>query len=117
MQPVVERQVALVATIDAQIAEVEAELNCVVQADEQWAASIVRLRTIPGVGLLTAAWLVVATLNFTACPSAEAATALAGLAPQPWQSGTSVRGRARLVHTGVAAPATDAYALLCTWRR
>jgi len=100
VQPVVERQVALVATIDAQIAELEAELNCVVQADEQWAASIVRLQTIPGVGMLTAAWLVVATLNFSACPSAEAATALAGLAPQTWQSGTSVRGRAHLSHTG-----------------
>jgi transposase len=60
----------------------------------------VRLQSIPGVGLLTAAWLVVETLNFTLTPTPEAATAYAGLAPQVRQSGTSVRRRAQLGHRG-----------------
>lgn len=97
---VADRQLALVATLDAQIAAIEQELEAVVAQDEAWAASIVRLQTVPGVGLVTAAWVVVATLNFTACANAAAATAFAGLAPRPWQSGTSVRGRARLGHQG-----------------
>ena len=94
---VAERQQALVQTIDAQLAELERELVALLQREDAWAASIVRLQTVPGVGLIAAAWLVVATLNFTACASAEAATAYAGLAPRPWQSGTStIRGRAHL---------------------
>jgi transposase len=90
-----ERQRTLIADLTAQIAAVERELGEVIAGEEGWAASIVRLQSIPGVGLVTAAWLVVATANFTACRSVEAATAYAGLAPQPWESGSSVRGRVR----------------------
>jgi transposase len=91
---------ALLALLDEQVAAVEAELRPIISQDETWAASVVRLQSIPGVGLLTAAWLVVETLNFTLTPTAEAATAYAGLAPQVRQSGTSVRWRAQLGHRG-----------------
>jgi len=43
--------------------------------DTAWAASAELLLSIAGVGLLTASWLLVATLNFTSCASPEAATA------------------------------------------
>lgn len=62
----------------------------------------VRLQTIPGVGIISTAWLLVATLNFTLCPTPEALTAYAGLAPQPRESGTSVRSRPCIGHTGHA---------------
>jgi transposase len=97
---VLARQQALVAAFDEQLAAVEAELRALASADEAWAASVRLLQTIPGVGLITAAWAVVATLNFTSCTDAGSATAYAGLAPQPRQSGTSVRGRAAIGHTG-----------------
>jgi transposase len=90
----------LLALLDGQIAAVEADLQEVVNQDSEWAASVVLLQTIPGVGLLTATWLVVETLNFTLCPTPEAATAYVGLAPQVHQSGTSVRRRAQLGHRG-----------------
>lgn len=95
-------QSQLIATLNSQIATVERELAEVIAGDDSWAASIVRLQSIPGVGLITAAWLVVATANFTACPTVEAATAFAGLAPHPWQSGSSVRGRPHVGHSGHA---------------
>jgi transposase len=97
---VLRRQQALVAALDEQLAAVEAELQALVAADSTWAASVRLLQTIPGVGLITAAWVVVATLNFSSCPDAVQATAYAGLAPQPRQSGTSVRGRAAIGQTG-----------------
>jgi transposase len=59
-------------------------------ADQAWTRNIVRLQTIPGIGLITAMWLVVATMNFTLCASAEQAAAYAGLAPMMQESGTSV---------------------------
>ena len=58
------------------------------------------LVSIAGVGVLTAAWLLVTTLNFTIGATPEAVTAYAGLAPVPKESGTSVRGRGAIGHGG-----------------
>jgi transposase len=94
------RMETLIATLNGQIAEVEAELAAVVAQDTGWTDAIRRLQSIPGVGLLTAAWLVVGTLNFTLCATAEQATAYAGLAPMPRVSGSSVRGHASIGRSG-----------------
>jgi len=53
-----------------------------------------------GIGVLTAAWLIVTTLNVTIGATPEAVTAYAGLAPVPKESGTSGRGRAASGHGG-----------------
>jgi transposase len=95
-----ERMEQLIATLTDQIAEVEAEIAPALQQDADWAAAASRLQTIKGIGLLTAAWLVVTTVNFRVCPSADAAVGYAGLAPMPYDSGTSVRGRRRIGHRG-----------------
>ncbi len=69
-------------------------------ADGVWAASAALLATIPGIGLVTTAWLLVSTLNFSLCATPEQAAADAGLVPLQRESGTSVRGRAQLGHGG-----------------
>jgi len=97
---VLERMEALIATFDAQIAAVEQEIEQVLSQDAAWATTATLLLSITGIGLLTAVWLLVTTLNFTICATAEEATAYAGLAPHPYESGTSVRGRAAIGHGG-----------------
>jgi len=52
------RMEILIATLDGQIAAVEAELATVVAQDTGWTDAIRLLQSIPGVGMLTAAWLV-----------------------------------------------------------
>ncbi len=94
------RMEKLIATFDAQIAAIEQEIAHVLPQDAAWAASAELLLSSAGVGLLTAAWLLVSTLNFTIARSPEALTAYAGLAPMPKESGTSVRGRERIGHGG-----------------
>lgn len=106
---VLARHQELIALLDAQVAAVEAELKVLVAEDTAWAASIRLLQTIPGVGPVTAAWLVVATLNFSSCADASSATAYAGLAPMVRQSGTSVRGRAQIGHSGDSRLRTALY--------
>ena len=103
------RMDSLLATFAAQIAAVEAELLSALQQDAAWAAAAARLQTIKGVGLLTASWLLVSTLCFTTCPTPEAATAYAGLAPTERSSGTSVYHRPRIGHTGNARLRTALY--------
>jgi transposase len=96
------RMEQLVETLTQQIEQVDAELEVALAHDEAWAVSAARLQTITGIGPLVAAWLLVTTLNFTLCERAEALTSYAGLAPRPFQSGSSVHGRARIGHSGHA---------------
>lgn len=103
------RMQQLIATFDAQIAAVEAELLPALAQDDAWAHAAARLRSISGIGLVTAAWLLTTTLAFTTCPTPEAATAYAGLAPRPRESGSRVRGRASIGHTGQARLRTALY--------
>ncbi len=94
------RMEELIETLGQQITALDAEVREALAADAVWAASAARLQSIKGIGLITAAWLLVTTLNFTICSTPEAAVAYAGLAPNPYESGTSVRGRPRIGHTG-----------------
>lgn len=87
----------------------EAELDVALTLDATWAASVTQLQTITGIGPITAAWLVVSTLNFTICETVEELTAYTGLAPHAFQSGMSVQGRASIGHIGNAALRTAVY--------
>ncbi|WP_072032420.1 IS110 family transposase [Fischerella sp. PCC 9605] len=94
------RMEALVETLKQQLKEVDAEIQQALNQDQQWAASAVLLQSIKGIGWLTAAWVLVTTLNFTTCETAEAVTAYAGLAPTLYQSGSSVWHKPAIGHTG-----------------
>jgi len=94
------RMEELIATFDAQIATIEREITQILPRDAGWAASAALLVSIAGIGVLTAAWLLVTTLNCTIGATPEAVTAYAGLAPVPKESGTSVRGRGAIGHGG-----------------
>ena len=89
----------VVAECDTQLKQLEREIAKVLR-DGAWASSAAVLRSITGIGLVTTAWLLVATLNFEACATAEQAAAYAGLVPLARESGTSVRHRARIGHAG-----------------
>ncbi len=88
--------------LDMQIKQVEGEIQQAMTQDAAWAAAAQRLRSIPGVGLISAGWLLVATVNFSQADAPEQVVAYAGLAPQPHQSGTSLKGRASIGHSGHA---------------
>ncbi len=91
----------VIADLDERIASLDRELALVL-TNGAWAASAAFLTSAPGIGAITAAWLLVATVNFTLAPSPEALAAYAGLAPMPRQSGTSVHGRPSIGHAGNA---------------
>ena len=89
-----------IAFFTTQIAQVETELADLLDREPGWRQSLSWLLTIPGLGLITAAWLICASQNFTACQSAEQLAAYAGVVPHQHQSGSSIRKRARLGHQG-----------------
>ncbi len=89
----------IIADLDARIVTLEHEIVHVLR-DHAWAESALLLQSIHSVGPLTAAWLLVGTLNFELCRTSAAAVAYVGLAPVVRESGSSVRGRARIGHSG-----------------
>jgi len=98
----------VIAMLEAQLKGLDKEIAEVL-ADGAWAASAAHLQSIPGIGLVTAAWLLVGTLNFTLCATPEAAAHYVGLAPLEHSSGTSVRKRASIGHGGNGRVRTALY--------
>jgi transposase len=113
-QPVVvaavqERLDRVIAFFTTQLTDLDREIAATIQQDAVWAAAAARLQTIVGIGVLTSAWLLVATLNFTTCPTPDALVAYTGLAPHPQQSGTSVHGHVGVGQYGHAQLRTALY--------
>lgn len=98
----------IIRDLDTQLAALETALAAVL-ADGAWADSARVLLGTPGLGLITTAWLLVGTLNFTIAATPEQLTAYVGLAPLPHESGTSIRGRPRLGHGGQRRVRTALY--------
>ncbi|MBI5960344.1 MAG: transposase [Chloroflexi bacterium] len=96
---VVERYHRHIAFLTEQIETLQTEIEQLLRSDSDWAAATHSLLSIPGIGPITTAWLMVATLNFTTCQTVEQLVAFAGLAPYPRQSGTSLH-RTRGVGSG-----------------
>jgi transposase len=92
----------LITLLEEEIAELDAEIAQALQQDQAWAAAAARLASVSGLGPLTIAWLLTATMNFELTATPEAATNYAGLAPRERQSGTSVRGRPSIGQGGNA---------------
>ncbi|MGC9040000.1 MAG: IS110 family transposase [Roseiflexus sp.] len=107
---------AVIADLDTRIATLEGKMATVLR-DGAWAESAALIESITGIGLVTTAWLPVATLNFAACASAEGASDYAGLAPLTHESGTSVRGRATIGYGGHACLRTALYLATLTAAR
>jgi hypothetical protein len=66
--------------IDRRVARLDAEIAGALKASV-WAESLACMCSAPGIGLVTAAWRLGSTLNFTLCPGPTALAAYAGLAP------------------------------------
>jgi transposase len=94
----------LTKRIDKLEQEIEAILN-----ESAWSESAALLLSIPGVGIVTTGWLLVATLNFELCETPKAAAAFVGLAPMMRESGSSVRGRPQNGHAGHSRLRTALY--------
>jgi transposase len=98
----------VIADLDQRVAALEAEIAAALK-ESTWAEPLACLTSAPGIGLVTASWLLVGTLNFALCSGPEALTAYAGLAPVPRESGRRVRGRPHIGHDGNARLRTVLY--------
>jgi transposase len=88
-----------ITLLRARVADIDTELERLLSTDDTpWATSARCVRSIKGFGPIATAWLLTATRNFTACDTPEQVTSYAGLAPRPFESGSSTRGRPTIGH-------------------
>lgn len=78
------------AYLESEIKQLSVEIKALLASEHEWTQAARRLRTIPGIGAITTAWILVATHAFTRCQTPEQAVAFAGLVPHIRQSGTSL---------------------------
>jgi len=95
--------------LDNEIKALDAELKALLTQNHPWAEAARRLRTLKGFGLITIAWLLVATQCFAFCQTPEQAAAFAGLVPYPRHSGSSLRAKRSVGRAGHSPLRTALY--------
>ncbi|MBS1630226.1 MAG: IS110 family transposase, partial [Bacteroidetes bacterium] len=75
---------------------IEAEIKAILNANAELKANYKLLLSVPGIGHVTAVYLLCCTANFIARPSGKQLACYAGLAPFESSSGSARRGRPRV---------------------
>ena len=91
---------AQLALLNKQEKQIKAEIATLTRQDSQVHASIELISTIPGIGTLTAATILAETNGFELIRNKRQLTSYAGLDVKEKQSGTSVKGKARISKRG-----------------
>jgi transposase len=89
----------MIATLDEQIAELDAEINATIEDDDDLNGKRDLIESIDGIGPTTSATILAETPHIEKFESAKALTAFAGVCPQLRQSGKSVAS-SRTTHIG-----------------
>ena len=100
LEPVDARSKELLLLLKRHIDQIEKEMDTILKQDSVWAATSKRIVTIPGVGITTAAWLMMLTRNFSTCETPDQLASFLGLVPHQRQSGTSLNTYTSIGHVG-----------------
>lgn len=82
------------------IAKIEEEMEEVIQSEAQLNKNYGLARSVCGIGLVTAAFMLVTTNNFTSFENGREYACYAGIAPFEYSSGRSIRARNKVSHLG-----------------
>jgi Transposase and inactivated derivatives len=89
-----------IASLTKSIKSVEKELYKIIASDEELNHQYRLITTIDGVGSQTAMFMIAFTVGFTLFENSRKFASYAGIAPFPYQSGTSIRGKTRISSLG-----------------
>jgi transposase len=85
-----------IASLEAEIKAIQAQIEKSIDQQADLRSTYQIIRSVPGIGLVTALHLLVYTHNFKRFASAKQLASYAGVAPFPYSSGSSVRGRTKV---------------------
>ena len=90
-----------------EIKQIEKQLKELIESEESLKNQYSYITSVKGIGMTTALQLLVHTHRFKRFDTAKQLACFAGVAPFPYQSGSSVRGKTK-VHTMVNKPLKSA---------
>ncbi len=91
-------QEELIEVLGQQIAAIEREMDDVVAANPRLKELMRLLTSITGIGKVTARFIIAYTAGFTAFDQWRKFASYIGIAPYPYRSGTSIKGRTKVSH-------------------
>jgi transposase len=86
----------MITTFTKHIQEIEAMIHELFREEVELRSNAELLQSIPGIGPVTAWYLIACTKNFTSFQNARQFACYAGIAPFPYQSGSSIQGNAHV---------------------
>jgi len=89
---------SILKNLKKNLTKLEAEIEKVIKANRDLKTNYDLVKSIPGIGTQTSIYLLIITNNFTAFTNARKLACYAGVAPFPYQSGTSINGRTKVHH-------------------
>lgn len=88
------------AALAKAIEQVEKKMENLIMNDDRYKQQFELLKTVPGIGKQTAIALILTTKGFTRLTESRKLSCYAGLAPFPYSSGSSVKGRTKISKMG-----------------
>ena len=82
--------------LDLDISKIEKAIQDLVKKDTQLAKQVKLATSVPGIGLITAANIIIAPGEFVKISDAKKFACYTGVAPFPHRSGTTIRGKTRV---------------------
>ncbi|TKB96107.1 IS110 family RNA-guided transposase [Pedobacter cryotolerans] len=96
-QKLVERSLkSAIDGIAKSIKDIESEIKKIIDGDKEFKSNYKLLISIPGIGHVTAVYLIGCTANFAGNPSGKQLACYAGVAPFEHSSGISIKGKTRV---------------------
>lgn len=96
--PIIHMHQRLIKTLTTEIKALEKQISELINNDEELKQTSELIRSIKGVGQIVAAYMISCTNNFKRFCKARKFNCYAGLAPFKYESGTSMKGRAKVSH-------------------
>jgi len=87
---------SILKNLKTNLLKIEAKLNEIINESEELKRNFNLVTSIPGIGKQTAIYLLIVTKNFTIFKEARQLACYAGIAPFPFQSGSSINGRTKV---------------------
>jgi transposase len=88
----------IITVLSQSVRKVEVEIQGLIKSNLSLQRSYQLLKSIKGVGMIVAAYMIAFTENFQKFKNARKFNCYAGLAPFGYESGTSIKGRSRVSH-------------------
>ena len=78
--------------------KIEEHIQEIINQNEALKKNYELVKSVPGIGVQTSIYLLIVTKNFTIFNNARKLACYAGVAPFPYQSGTSIKGKTKVHH-------------------